>query len=154
MQIYIGGDHAGFELKEHLKKYLEENGLDVVDCGPKMFDPQDDYPDAVSAVAREVTKSPTASRGIVIGLSGQGEALVANKFAGVRAAVYYGGPQEIPRLMREHNDANVLSLGAHFVSTQQAELAVDAFIETQFTHGARHVRRLKKIEEIERSLGL
>src|SRR4051812_48173823 len=123
MKVYIASDHAGFELKQHLVNYMEENGIDVVDKGPFEFTPGDDYPDWISLVAREVSENPSV-RGIVIGLSGQGEALVANKFKGVRAGVYYGGPIEIPQLLREHNNANVLSLSAKFLSKEQAERAV------------------------------
>ena len=148
MKLFIASDHAGFELKEHLVHYLEENGLEVVDKGPHQFTEGDDYPDWISLVAEEVQVNADAL-GIVIGLSGQGEAIVANKFNGIRAGVYYGGPIEIPQLLREHNNANVLSLGAKFLDKSQAERAVDVFIEAQFTKEERHVRRIKKINNIE-----
>ncbi|MCC2630486.1 MAG: ribose-5-phosphate isomerase ribose 5-phosphate isomerase [Candidatus Paceibacter sp.] len=148
MRLYIASDHAGFDLKQHLVSYLEEHGVEVVDKGPHSFTPGDDYPDWISLVGQEISENPNA-RGVVIGLSGQGEALVANKFKRVRAGVYYGGPPEIPKLLREHNNANVLSLGAKFVSKEDAERAVDVFIETQFSEDARHIRRIQKITKIE-----
>jgi ribose 5-phosphate isomerase B len=148
MKLFISSDHAGFELKQHLVNYLEENGLEVFDKGPYEFKADDDYPDWISLVAEEVSVTPD-SLGIVIGLSGQGEAIAANKFKGVRAGVYYGGPIEIPQLLREHNNANVLSLSAKFLDKSQAERAVDVFIETQFSKEERHVRRIKKIAKIE-----
>jgi ribose 5-phosphate isomerase B len=149
MKIIISSDHAGFELKNHLVTYLEENGIEVVDKGPKELNNDDDYPDLISLTAQEVANDLEWSRGIVIGHSGQGEAIVANKFHGIRAAVYYGGPDEILKLSREHNDANILSLGAAFLTPQQAEHAVDTWIETQFTNEERHMRRIRKIKELE-----
>jgi ribose 5-phosphate isomerase B len=151
MKLFIASDHAGFELKQYLVHYLEENGLEVVDKGPHQFTAGDDYPDWISLVAEEV-RDNQAALGIVIGLSGQGEAIVANKFKGVRAGVYYGGPIEIPQLLREHNNANVLSLGAKFLTPQEAEKAVDIFIETQFNKDERHVRRITKITQIEHQI--
>lgn len=149
MKIYLASDHAGFELKEYLCGYLENHGFEVVDKGPYEFKEGDDYPDWISLVAEEVSDHPD-ERGIVIGHSGQGEAIVANKFLHVRAGVYAGGPIEIVELLREHNDANILSLGAHFLNKEQAERAVDAFIDTQFSEEERHVRRIKKILTIEK----
>jgi ribose 5-phosphate isomerase B len=149
MKLYIASDHAGFDLKQHLVGYLEEQGIDVVDKGPKTFVAGDDYPDWISLVGQEISENPGAI-GVVIGLSGQGEALVANKFKGVRAGVYYGGQKEIPKLLREHNNANVLSLGAKFLSKAEAEEAVDIFINTQFSKDERHIRRINKILALEK----
>ncbi len=149
MKIYIASDHAGFELKQHLASYLEENGLEIADKGPFEYNADDDYPDWISLVAEEVSQDPTNARGIVIGLSGQGEAMVANRFKDVRAGVYYGGSEDIPKLMREHNDANVLSLGAKFLSKQEAEQAVNIWIETQYSNDPRHTRRIEKIRAID-----
>jgi ribose 5-phosphate isomerase B len=151
MKVFIASDHAGFELKEHLVHYLEENGIEVSDLGPHQFTAGDDYPDWISLVGQEISENQN-QLGIVIGLSGQGEALVANKFKNVRAGVYYGGSEEIPKLLREHNNANVLSLGAKFLSKQEAERAVDIFIESQFSKDERHVRRIKKISNLEHTL--
>jgi ribose 5-phosphate isomerase B len=148
MKIYLASDHAGFELKQHLTNYLQEHGFEVIDKGPYTFTAGDDYPDWISLAAEVISENPQ-ERAIVIGHSGQGEALVANKFPKVRAGVFYGGNLEIPKLLREHNDANVLSLGAHFISKEEAEKAVDVFIDTQFSKDERHLRRIKKIIAIE-----
>ncbi len=150
MKLYISSDHAGFALKKHLLEYLQRGGFDITDLGPTTFDPHDDYPDFISLTAREVAQNPTTARGIVIGLSGQGEALVANKFPNVRAGVFYGGPEEIVQLLREHNDANVLSLGAKFVSAAVAERAVDMWLSTAFSNEPRHARRIEKIHALEK----
>lgn len=146
--IYIASDHAGFDLKAALVKHLQSADLEVEDCGAHSLDPGDDYPDFVHACAVKASENP-GSIGIVIGGSGNGEAIVANKVKGIRAAVYYGGHEDIARLSREHNDANILSLGARFITTEQAERAVDLFIETKFA-GGRHERRINKIKEIEK----
>src|SRR3989338_88673 len=113
--IYLGADHAGFALKEKLKEWLKEWGYDFEDKGAYSLEMEDDYNDFVVPVAQNVAENPRDRRGIVLGGSGQGEAMAANRFKGVRAAVYYGGLEEILRFSREHNDANVLSLGARFV---------------------------------------
>ena len=152
MKIYIASDHAGFELKRHLINYLEENGIDVTDKGPYEYKAGDDYPDWVALAAEEVSLNPSHARAVVIGLSGQGEAIVANKFKNVRAGVYYGAPHEIVKLMREHNDTNVLALGAKFLTAEQAEKAVDIWIDTEFTGDERHMRRIEKIKEIEKKI--
>ncbi len=149
MKVFIGSDHAGFELKEHLVKYLEENGIEVEDKGPFDLQPEDDYPNLIPDVAKEVSRDPAHALGIVLGMSGQGEALVANKFTGVRAGVYYGGPEEIVRLLKLHNNANVLSLGAKFLTKEQAEKVVNIWIETQFSGEERHKRRIEEIKMIE-----
>jgi ribose 5-phosphate isomerase B len=152
MKIFISADHAGFELKAHLVTYLQENGIETEDMGPFDFNPQDDYPDIISLVAQEISMNRPNEMGIVIGHSGQGEALVANKYNNVRAGVYYGGNKEIVKLLREHNDANVLSLSAKFLTNEEAEDAVNTFIETQFTGDERHVRRIAKIKDLEQKI--
>ncbi len=141
MKIYIGADHAGFELKEGLKPYLEELGHEVVDKGAHALDAKDDYPDYIDPVAAAVSTEPL-SFGIVIGGSGQGEAMASNRIKGVRAAVYYGGNEEIIKLSREHNNANVLSLGARFMDLAEAKKAVKLWLETKFSEDERHIRRL------------
>jgi ribose 5-phosphate isomerase B len=147
-KIYIASDHAGFELKGNLINYLETQGYVIQDMGPHVYDEADDYPDFVSLVAQEVSKSPEDSLGIVIGGSGQGEAIVANRFPNIRASVYYGGNLEIVKKTREHNDSNVLSLGARFMSVEEAEEALKVWLETPFSGDERHIRRIKKIEEV------
>src|SRR3989338_3350481 len=145
MKIYIGSDHAEFEMKKNLIDFLSEKKIPVYDCGPLEYVHDDDYPDYVSKVAEDVSKD-SAGRGIVIGFSGQGEAVVANRFPGVRCAVFYGGSKHILTLSREHNDANVLSLGAHFITPQEARQAVELWLHTKFSGDERHIRRIKKIE--------
>ena len=148
MKIYLGGDHAAFPLKEKIKEYLKGGlGYEVEDKGAFNFDGLDDYPDFIKPVAHAVASDPENSRGIVMGGSGQGEAIVANRFRGVRAAVYYGGPEEIIKLSREHNDANILSVGARFVSENDIMRAVKLWLETQFPGEERHKRRIAKIDE-------
>lgn len=154
MKIYLGTDHAGFELKEKIKTWLDEWGYTYQDMGATKLDPDDDYPLYISAAARKVAEDPDDARGIVLGGSGQGEAMVANRFPGVRAAVYYGDGKaaDIPRLSREHNDANVLSLGARFLTDEEAKAAIQHWLLTPFSGEERHVRRLKQIGDIEESL--
>lgn len=149
--IHIGADHAGFELKEELRAFLESLGYEVVDYGAYDLDDEDDYPDFIAPVAQAVSSDlDKLSKGIVIGGSGQGEAIVANRFPNVRAVVYYGEPASdagsIITLSREHNDANILSLGARFISTTEAKEAVETWLETAFSDESRHVRRINKID--------
>jgi ribose 5-phosphate isomerase B len=145
--IFIASDHAGFELKQKLIAHLKSMGEEVEDCGAYEFKADDDYPDFIYPCAQKTASNP-GSIGIVIGGSGQGEAILANKVRGARAAHYYGGHEEIISLSRQHNNANILSLGARFMTPEQAERAVDLFIETGF-EGGRHQRRIEKIDKIE-----
>ncbi|MBI2577643.1 MAG: RpiB/LacA/LacB family sugar-phosphate isomerase [Candidatus Wildermuthbacteria bacterium] len=149
MKIYVGGDHAGFELKEQVKQYLLELGMQVEDMGPYEVNTEDDYPDFVIPLARKVGEDPEHARGILFGGSGQGEAIAANKVRGVRAAVYYGGTIDIITLSRKDNDANILSLGARFVDIGQAKMAVDIWLNAPFDGGERHKRRVNKIKAFE-----
>lgn len=146
MKIYIASDHAGYEMKKVLVGHLELMGHEVVDKGLDHLDPTDDYPDFVALVAEGVTEEGSEAKGIVIGGSGQGEAMEANRLFGARAAVYYGGPEEIIKLAREHNDANILSLGARFISEQEAKHAVGVFLSTHFSGDERHKRRILKLD--------
>jgi len=156
MKICIGTDHAGFELKEALLPYLKKLGYDVYDKGAFSFKDNDDYPDYIIPVAEEVSADPENVRGIVIGGSGQGEAICANRFPHVRAVVFNGQyrptdgrlvPYEI-MITRQHNNANVLSLGARFLSVEEAKQSVKLWLETPFSNDLRHMRRLKKIDSI------
>lgn len=151
MNIYIATDHAGYELKNKLVPFIEELGHTVIDCGADEYSEMDDYPDFIRKAALEVSKAvdndKSTSRAIIVGGSGQGEAMVANRAKGVRAMVYYGGDIEIVRLGREHNDANILSLAARFISEEEAKVAVQTFLETPFSEEERHIRRIKKIEQ-------
>ncbi len=143
MKIYIGADHAGYELKETLKAHLSGLGYSVEDKGAFALDAGDDYPDFVMPVAAAVA-AEAGSFGIVLGGSGTGEAMCANRVKGARAAVFYDGPMEIVRLAREHNDANILSLGARFIAPDDAMEAVRVFVETPFSGDERHARRIAR----------
>ena len=143
MNIHIGTDHAGFELKNKLVEYLNKLGHEITDHGAFSYDPNDDYPDFIAPVAHAVSMDMN-SLGIILGGSGQGEAMNANRFAEVRAIEYYGGEIEIVKLGREHNNANILSLGARFVTDDEAYEAVRVFIETEFSGDERHIERLSK----------
>lgn len=146
-KIFLGADHAGFELKEYVKKYLLKLGMKVEDLGAHKFDSKDDYPDFIAPVAKKVAQNPN-NIGIIFGASGQGEAIAANKIKGVRAALYYGSNMEIVKLSRTHNNANILSLGAKFLTKQEALEAINAWLKTGFSNEARHIRRIKKINKI------
>lgn len=149
MKIYIATDHAGYEMKEAIASYVEKDlGFTVADMGAHQNDPDDDYPDFIQLVAQEVSHDPNGSWGIILGGSGQGEAMVANRFPNVRCTVYYGGSLDIIKLSREHNNANMLSLGARFMTIDEAKSAVKFWLETSFSTEERHVRRIKKIEQI------
>lgn len=157
--IYIAADHAGFALKEELCAYLRDELMyQVVDCGAGSYNEADDYPDFIAAAAEAVSKHPT-DRAIILGGSGQGEAIVANRFPGVRAVVFYGEPAiaqtdaagetiGIIASSRIHNDANVLSLGARFITHEDAKAVVTTWLTTAFSGDERHVRRIKKIEQL------
>lgn len=147
-QIYIASDHAGYDLKEFLKVKLAEIEYEVIDCGADMLIPVDDYPDYISKAAKAVSESKGAHLAIVIGGSGQGEAIVASRYKYVRTTVYYGGNLDIPKLGREHNNANVLSLGARFMTHEEAFKAVSIWLDTPFSNDERHVRRINKIDEL------
>ena len=147
MRVYIGSDHAGFELKQHLAGYLAKSGYEVVDCGPASYDPDDDYPPYCIDTATRVVADP-GSLGIVLGGSGNGEQIAANKVPGTRAAL--GWKPEIARLAREHNDANVIGIGARMHSTAEAEAIVDDFLATPFSGNPRHSRRIEQLAEYER----
>lgn len=146
MKIYIGTDHAGFELKESLVVFLRAEGHEVEDMGAHSYDALDDYPDFIRPVAEAVAKDPE-SRGIILGGSGQGEAMCANRVKGARAAVYYGGAVDIVVLSREHNDANILSIGARFVETEEAKEVVKVWLATPFSGEEKHSRRIAKLDK-------
>ena len=163
LKIFIASDHAGFTLKNALTKHVRMLGYEVEDIGPDTLNPEDDYPDFVTPCARRVSEenahNADAARGIIIGGSGQGEAMCANRVPGVRAAVFYG-PMRVTsalaiegrsedgydavRLPRRHNNANMLSIGARFISGDEADEAVRIFLETPFSNSPRHARRIAK----------
>jgi len=156
-KIFLGTDHAGFELKEKVSAYLKKAGFEVTDFGAKKFDQYDDYPDYISLVAESISCNPDMNRGIIFGGSGQGEAIVANRYPNVRTTVYYGGgfmsdKLEIIKLGREHNNSNILSIGARFVNFSLAKKAIDLWLGTAFSGEEKHIRRIKKIEKISREV--
>lgn len=159
-EVHLASDHAGFEMKEIILEHLQRNNYTVVDHGAYEYDEDDDYPDFVAPAVLAVAQD-RQSRGIILGGSGQGEAMVANRFPGVRAVVFVGQPdsydgKEVPQAVstaRQHNDANVLSLGARFLTKDEALEAVDQFLETSFSGEERHVRRIQKIESLGNLLG-
>jgi ribose 5-phosphate isomerase B len=146
--IYLATDHAGFEHKEFVKDYLINAGHEVSDMGAYEMDALDDYPDFIAQAAAEVSKDPEDSKAIIFGGSGQGEAMMANRFPYVRATVYYGGPEEILTLSREHNDANVLSIGARFVEIKNLKDIVELWLSTGYSYDERHIRRLDKLAKL------
>ncbi len=145
MIIHIATDHAGLELKEKVKSYLSKLDYEVIDHGAYEYDALDDYPDFIFPCAEAVSNDPN-SKGIILGGSGQGEAMAANRVKGVRAAVFYNGPDEIIKLSRQHNDANILSLGARFMSDQEMYKIIELWLSTDFESG-RHKRRIEKLDE-------
>jgi ribose 5-phosphate isomerase B len=147
MKIYLASDHAGFELKEKLAQLLIEKGHEVVNKRAFEEDDPDDYPELIKSAVAPLEQE-TGSVAIVLGGSGQGEAMAANRFPGVRAVVYYGGNTNIITLSREHNDANVLSLGARFVDEMEAKEAVILWLETKFSGDERHARRIKALDSL------
>jgi ribose 5-phosphate isomerase B len=162
MKIAVTADHAGFEALQNLKSYIEDLGYEVTDFGPKSLDMDDDYPDYIFPAARAIA-SGDCEKGIIIGGSGQGEAMAANRVKDVRAAVFYGpvsakvavdaeghtsgDPYEIIRLSRQHNDANVLSLSGRFLTLEEMKTAVKIWLETPFTGLERHSRRINKLDQ-------
>ncbi|MDP2704849.1 MAG: RpiB/LacA/LacB family sugar-phosphate isomerase [Patescibacteria group bacterium] len=147
MKIALATDHAGFELKEKLKLVLENEGHTITDCGAFELNKEDDYPEYIAPAAQALVGG-TVDRAIILGGSGEGEAMVANRFQGVRAVVYYGGNDSIIRLSREHNDANVLSLGARFLSEEEARIAVLTWLALPGPTEERHIRRVRKVDGI------
>jgi ribose 5-phosphate isomerase B len=148
MRVYLGSDHAGFELKAKLITHLIDAGHDPVDCGASAFDPLDDYPPPCIAAAQRTVATPD-SLGIVIGGSGNGEQIAANKVAGVRAALVWS--DETARLAREHNDANIIGIGARNHTEDEAIRFVDLFLATPFSHDERHERRIGMLAEYEQT---
>jgi len=146
MRVHVGSDHAGFELKEHLVGVLKAAGHDVVDHGPAGYDPEDDYPPFCLRTAIAVVEDP-GSLGVVVGGSGNGEQIAANKVKGVRAALAW--TLETARLGRQHNDANVIAIGARMHSQDDATAFVEAFLAEPFSGDARHARRIGMLSTYE-----
>lgn len=144
MKIHLATDHAGLDLKNSIREYLINQGYDVKDHGAYEYDALDDYPDFIIPCAKAVSKDLN-SRGIIFGGSGQGEAMAANRIKGVRAAVFYNGPDEIIRLSRQHNNANILSIGARFMIESEIHSAIEIWLKEPF-EGGRHVKRIEKLD--------
>lgn len=159
VKIYFATDHAGYELKNELLEYVSsELGYEVVDEGAHEYNRDDDYPDFIHKAAQAVSADPENRRAIILVASGQGEAMVANRYKGVRAAVYYGEPSSVQTdaageqmgmitSTREHNNANVLSLGARFLNSEEAKDVVKSWLAQEFSGVDRHKRRIEKIDK-------
>ena len=146
MRVHLGCDHAGLELKEHLLGWLRDNGHEPVDHGPFVYDAVDDYPVFCLRAAEGVAKDP-GSLGIVIGGSGNGEQIAANKVAGIRAALVWSADTAV--LAREHNDANVISIGGRMHSVEDMTHFIDVFLRTPFSGDERHARRIAMMSDYE-----
>lgn len=158
MKVIFASDHGGYELKEQLKPFVASLGYEVLDVGAHELNTADDYPPFVMEAARAVAEKPEDTRGIVIGGSGEGEAIAANRIKGVRAVVYYGEPHKkqmdadgnelsIIESTRNHNDSNVLSIGGRFLSLDEAKDAVKQWLEAPFSNADRHQRRHAMLDE-------
>jgi ribose 5-phosphate isomerase B len=166
MKIYLATDHTGLDLKNKVKEFLEKENYEIEDCGAYEYDKNDDYPDWISKAAVMVSQNPQA-RGIIFGGSGQGEAIVANKFKNVRCALFYTpavptqsvniegdkstDPFEIIKLSRLHNQANMLSIGFRFIKEDDVFQAIKIWLTTPDPTEERHLRRIEKIKKIEES---
>jgi ribose 5-phosphate isomerase B len=148
MRVYLGSDHAGYELKVHLINHLAKQGYEVVDVGPHAFDPDDDYPAFCLHTGARVVADP-GGLAVVIGGSGNGEQIAANKILGVRAALAW--TVETAQLSREHNDANVVAVGARQHTLDEATAIVEAFLTTPFSGNERHARRIAQVAAYEQS---
>ena len=167
MKVYLATDHAGFELKNKVVEFLKKEGFEAEDCGPDSYDKDDDYPDFISKAAQKVSEN-SDDFGIVFGGSGQGEAIVANKFNNVRCALFYGpiippiatditgkesdDPYEMLRLTREHNNSNMLSIGVRFMAEEDVFNAIKLFLNSKYSGEERHARRIEKIKKLEESM--
>ncbi|HSW85667.1 MAG TPA: RpiB/LacA/LacB family sugar-phosphate isomerase [Candidatus Saccharimonadales bacterium] len=163
MKIAVATDHTGFEILGHLKEFLQSGGHEIKDYGPPAFDAEDDYPDFIVPAAKAVADAE-CELGIILGGSGQGEAMAANRLKGVRCALFYGpvkaktaidangkssdDPYEIVKLSRQHNNANMLSLSSRFLSLDEMKQAITVWLDTPYTTEERHLRRIKKLDEI------
>ncbi len=146
MKIYLAADHAGFEMKEQVKKWLLEHNYSVIDCGAKEYSQEDNYPDYMHACAEQYSKDTGIdTKMIVFGGSGTGEAIVVNRYTGIRSIVYNGQKNEVIRLGRAHNNANCLSIGTWFVDFDMIAQAIELFLRTPFEEG-RHTERVQNIE--------
>ena len=167
MKIYLATDHTGFEIKNYVKERLQIDGYDVEDCGAYDYNADDDYTDFIKVAAGKVSQNPE-DRGFIFGGSGQAENMLANKYKNVRSALFYSNvppigeadisgrksdnPYEMVKLTRLHNDANMLSFGIRFLEKETIYEAIKMFLNTDFSHDERHIRRIEKIKNIEESI--
>ena len=141
--IYLATDHAGFELKNFCYDFLKKEGYDVADMGATEYDKNDDFPTFIKLAAEKVSEDPKNSLAIIFGGSGQGEAMVANRFGNVRATVYYGESMDIIKLSKQHNDANVLSIGARFVSKRKLKKVLKMWLSEKLDENPKYKRRIE-----------
>lgn len=149
MKIYIAADHNGFKMKNEIGEWLEKEGYDVEDMGPKEFNKADDYPDFGIKVAEEVTKDTDNNFGILVCGSGVGMSVIADKVKGVRAALIHD--PAIARVAQKDDDINILALGASFIGLNRAKEVIEVWLNTPFSNEERHIRRVKKITDYEES---
>lgn len=145
--IHLATDHAGLEHKNEVKAWLESEGFIVTDHGAYEFVATDDFPDFIQLAARAVSESNNTELGIIFGGSGQGEAMAANRFKGVRATVYYGGDESIIKLSRQHNNANILSIGARFVDVDSAKKVIWDWLHAEVLQDEKYARRNDKLDQ-------
>ncbi len=150
--IHLATDHAGFEHKELVREWLKENGYEVIDYGAKIYEAEDDFPDFIKLAAQAVNQNPEGSWGIIFGASGEGEAMMANRYPNVRATVYYGGNKEIIKLSRAHNDANILSIGARFVDVDETKEVIWEWLQGSVLEDEKYRRRNLKIQSIAKEI--
>lgn len=153
MKIHLATDHAGYSHKNTVGEWLLSEGYEVVDHGADVYDAEDDFPDYIARAAMAISRNPD-DRAIIFGGSGQGEAMLANRFPAVRATVLYGDDPEIVQLSREHNDANVLSIGARFISIDDTKKLVWSWLQTKRSDVERHNRRIEKVAAITKNIHL
>jgi ribose 5-phosphate isomerase B len=146
-KLLIGADHAGFEMKEAVKAWLQGLGYEIEDVGAYQFNETDDYPDFVMPMAEQISESKGSLNGIFFAGNGQGEAIAANRFPFVHATVYDGRGEKAIKYMKEHDDSNLLTIGSRLVDEEDVKMAVKIWLETDFSAEERHIRRLKKIED-------
>jgi ribose 5-phosphate isomerase B len=152
LTVHVAADHAGFAYKESVRQWLLSEGVTVIDHGAKHYDAEDDFPDFISLAAQAVSRTPETACAVIFGGSGQGEAIVANRYPGVRAVVFYGGPDEIIALSREHNDANILSIGARFMSEDDTKRVIWNWLSATPERAPKYDRRNQKLEALTRTL--
>jgi ribose 5-phosphate isomerase B len=148
LTIHLATDHAGFTHKEAVRGWLVSEGFEVIDHGASVYDAEDDFPLFIGQAAKAVLVGGDSHAGVVFGGSGQGEAMAANRIRGIRAGVYYGGPETIVTLTREHNNANILSLGARFMSSDEAKRVIWTWLHTSFLGDKKYQRRNVQIDTL------